>query len=196
MKSFQSASLREITTKLFLSDTFDCYRLQEAVFTCAVTYTIDGKINRDFFLNHSAGTVSAAAGGTGEKQAGTAVSSARPSGDAAGVPGNNENTFVSWKDIRPICFSMIRGKRTPLSFRLVLLCPASEAPEYFGELAGAEDSGISSFVLVLQYKDGKITATTAVSYSRFALDRGPERQWDSEAAEWFRREGLPFEAVE
>ena len=174
MKSFQSASLKEITSKLFLSETFDFFRLQEAVFSCAVNYSIDGKVNRDFYRDASAKT----------PQAGS---------ETAGDTPPEETVFMPWRDLRPICFSMIRGKRAPLSFRLVFLVPAREATARFSTLANAAESGISSFVLVLQYREEKITATTAVSYCRFALDRGPEKNWDTEVAGWFTKENLPFQ---
>ena len=31
-----------------------------------------------------------------------------------------EQTYSHWKDVRDFCFSIIRGKRTPLSFKIVL----------------------------------------------------------------------------
>ena len=41
-----------------------------------------------------------------------------------------EQTYSHWKDVRDFCFSIIRGKRTPLSFKIVLALNESKYSEF------------------------------------------------------------------
>ena len=38
---------------------------------------------------------------------------------------NRIEEYSSWKSLKPICYSLIRGKRLPESFRIVFLMPPS-----------------------------------------------------------------------
>ena len=52
---------------------------------------------------------------------------------------NQIESFSSWKVLRPVCFSLIKGKKLPGSFHIVLLLPPSDTEKF----AFASGSGIS-----------------------------------------------------
>ena len=37
--------------------------------------------------------------------------------------------YTSWKKLRPVCFSLIRGRKTPVSFRITFRLPPAEEEE-------------------------------------------------------------------
>ena len=47
MTAVQITSMKDFMNKLLLSDTFDCFLLEEAVVGTANTFTIDGHINKE-----------------------------------------------------------------------------------------------------------------------------------------------------
>ena len=92
MKIYNISDLKDFMNKLLLSDTFDYFLLEEGTIITANGFQIDGRVRKEFY--------------TKEEQ-------------------EDENLcpyeFSLWKDIRPLCFQLIKGKRTPLSFKFVLL---------------------------------------------------------------------------
>ncbi len=92
-----------------------------------------------------------------------------------------EHAHSRWKDIRDFCFSVIRGKRTPLSFKIVL----SLAPERFAafltehEVVGLKPEDIQGMYLNLSYDGTALQCITGVSMRIFTMDKTLEREWDA-----------------
>ena len=91
MLALKITDIRDFTNKLFIGEVFDKFCLSEATVTTFNTFTIDGRLQKDFFDTDSMNRLT-----------------------------EHGRTHSLWKDIRPFCWSVIRGKRTPLSFRIVL----------------------------------------------------------------------------
>ncbi len=91
MKAYKIKELKNFMSRLLGSNIFDGFLLAEASISTYNTFFIDGRINKDFFT-----------------------------GDL-----NNEDAlppyeFSLWQDMRSLCFDLIKGKRTPVSFKFVL----------------------------------------------------------------------------
>ena len=83
--------------KLLLQDTFDRFLVSEASVTTFATFAIDGQLHPEFYDPET------------------------PEGQKA--KGRRQ---VTWQEIRPFCYSVIRGRRTPLAFKFVFQLPESE----------------------------------------------------------------------
>lgn len=89
-------------------------------------------------------------------------------------------THARWKDVREHCFHIIRGKRTPLQFKIVL----SLAPTQFDaflkkqELAGYNASDIQGLYLNFHYDGTSLSCITGTSLRTFTLDKSLEHAWD------------------
>lgn len=94
-----------------------------------------------------------------------------------------EHTYSSWKDVREFCFNIIRGKRTPLSFKIIL----SLAPEKFQgflsehEISGFRSEDIQGMYLNLSYDGTNLTCITGISMKTFTMDKSLEKEWDAQA---------------
>ena len=96
MIALQITELKPFMARLLGSNTFDDFLLQEATLQMGISYVIDGHINEAFYQ-------------TDEE---TATVSDRP-------------PFISYGEVRNTLFELIKGKRTPLGFQVVLqLSPA------------------------------------------------------------------------
>ncbi|MBE5844605.1 MAG: hypothetical protein E7302_10660 [Butyrivibrio sp.] len=87
--------------------------------------------------------------------------------------------FSAWSEIRPKCFDLIKGKRTPLSFKFVMCT----SPDKKNELLSSENffevkDQLSSFVFVIKYSEGHVVITTGAALSGFVLDKSYEKVWD------------------
>src|SRR5574344_1330903 len=90
MQALQITSLKPFMNALLAGDLFDIFLLEEALIATAATYTIDGRINKDFYTTEE----------WNDKQL-------------------HPHEFVAWQEMKPICFNLIKGKRTPLQFKFV-----------------------------------------------------------------------------
>ncbi len=88
--------------------------------------------------------------------------------------------YSMWKDIRPLCFDLIKGKILPVSFRFVLqTTPEMTKEMMLGEVSSASISEVKGFTLNIKYQDGIISIITATSLNSFIPDKTPDEIWDS-----------------
>lgn len=108
----------------------------------------------------------------------------------AGAPAD----FSLWKDIRPVCFQIIKGKKTPVSFSVVLhadnqiIEKLAATPEC--EVAA---SLIRSLVLNIRYSGGKVTCVTSSAFTTFIMDKSVDKLWDAYVRQLLTKLGLDFE---
>ena len=84
MIALQITSMKNFMNHLLVADTFDPFLLEEATVSTALTVTIDGHINKDFY--------------PAEERS------------ADCIPWE----LQSWSKIKGLCFDLIKGKHTPL----------------------------------------------------------------------------------
>ena len=90
MIALQITSMKNFMNHLLVADTFDPFLLEEATISTALTVTIDGHINKDFYPADERGE------------------------DC--IPWE----LQSFSKIKGLCFDLIKGKHTPLYFKFVL----------------------------------------------------------------------------
>ena len=84
-----------------------------------------------------------------------------------------QQTHSDWKDLREFCFSLIKGKRTPLGFKFVL----SLAPKHFemflesNAVEGFEASNVKGLYLNFKYDGTNLQCVTGTSLSIFTMDK-------------------------
>ena len=97
--------------------------------------------------------------------------------------------FAPWKLLRPVCFGLIKGKRLPGSFHIVLQLPAGQV-ERFASGNGVEAGQIQGMYLNIRYEDGALYCITGLSLGFFTLDKTLEDLWDRSAEEFLRKRGI------
>ena len=96
--------------------------------------------------------------------------------------------FSSWKMLRPICFALIKGKKLPGSFRIVLqLSPGAVEKFVKNSDLGITESQIQGLYLNIRYEEGVLYCVTCTSLYVFTLDKALETEWDR-TVERFMRE--------
>ena len=136
--------------KLLGTDCFDSFLLAGAQIITAVEYTIDGHIHPDFY--------------TREEREDPSVCPLR---------------IRALGDMRPVLFQMIRGRRSPSRFRLMLHLRPDYVP---GVLKGADPSltpeQVKALVVTVRYEDGKASLITGTAFHSFVLDKTLDACWD------------------
>lgn len=151
--------------ELLLHSTFDSFLFIEGEITTFNTFQISGRLKKEFF--HQI---------TSEDEA---------------IP---DREFSLWKDLREFCFSIIKGKRTPLGFKFVLSLSAPNIERLIQkEELALSPSDVQGLYLNFQYHDDILTCTTGTSLNLFTLDKSLEKAWDQMAVRIFTKYEIPFE---
>ena len=102
-----------------------------------------------------------------------------------------DSPYVSWSEIRPVCFALIRGSRLPVSFRLVMLT-GREVTQKLAKRSGFTDCEVSSLTLNITYREGALYLTTGISYQGFTLDKTLEKYWDGTVRAFLEKHALNY----
>lgn len=170
MIQVQIRDIKLLMSHLLIQNTFDFYHIIEAKLSTFCTFSIDGVMQKEYVR---------AKEGEFPKE--------------ANEPGIS---YVSWKEVRPFCYSLIRGKQTPSEFQFVFLLPPDQVeklrtrtcPDFNPDL-------ISGLVLTVRYKKGKLTLLTGTSLKSFSLDRSLEKAWDGCLNTFLERLAIPYEPM-
>lgn len=166
MLAIHITSLKSFMNHLLTADTFDLFLLEEAIVTTANTYHIDGHMNRDFFS-------------TEELEDGIC-----PYG------------FALWRDIKGLCFHLIKGKHTPLFFKFVLLLkPDLVESLLLQNHCTVDPSQIKSLVLTIKYDGEKAVLTTGSSCHTFLMTKEPDTIWDNAVLKYLSQKGIDYEEL-
>ncbi|HOO28639.1 MAG TPA: DUF5721 family protein, partial [Lachnospiraceae bacterium] len=99
-----------------------------------------------------------------------------------------------WESIKPYCFQLIKGKKTPLSFRFVFYL-APENTERFLKNTATELTlnDINGLSLNIRYNGHTLSCTTATSLNLFTLDKSIEYAWDAMIKKFLTKNEINFE---
>lgn len=101
--------------------------------------------------------------------------------------------FITYGEVRSTLFDLIKGKRTPLGFQVLLQLSSKKSAILFPE--GLESHLIKGLIMNIRYDGSKALITSGISYSSFSLDKAPELIWDEAMMNFLRRASIAFEEV-
>lgn len=167
MLALQITSTKAFMNHLLAGDTFDIFLLEEATISTANTYTIDGHRNRDFF--------------TQEDVSDEAFS---------------QYSLTPWRDIKGLCFQLIKGKRTPTYFKFILhLLPEKAAILLQKEGCSVDTSQIKALVLGIKYDGEKAVLTTGSAFCTFLMTKEVDIIWDKAVCRFLSQKGIAYEEL-
>lgn len=158
--------VKDFMNKLLIGEVFDRFFLVEASVTTFNTFTIDGRLQQDFFDT-----------------------------DTVAMHKSNSIEYSLWRDVKPYCFSVIRGRRTPLNFRIVLQLSHKQTQQIVNPSFPDGSVPDCRFCLNLQYRNDSLLCTTGVSYTSFCLDKRPEHLWDEIIRKFLSGQHIAFQVL-
>ena len=158
--------VKDFMNKLLIGEVFDRFFLVEASVTTFNTFIIDGRLQQDFFDT-----------------------------DTAAMHKSNSIEYSLWRDVKPYCFSVIRGRRTPLNFRIVLQLSPKQTQQILNPSFPDGSVPDCRFCLNLQYRNDSLLCTTGVSYTSFCLDKRPEHLWDEMIRKFLSGQHIAFQVL-
>lgn len=113
--------------------------------------------------------------------------------DADMVP---ERCYSLWKDVREYCFSIIKGKQTPLSFKFVFgLSEANIEKLLRQQNLTFTPQDVQGLYLNLRYDGLKLQCVTGTSLKLFTMDKSLEQAWDAMVQKFFTQKEIAFEVL-
>lgn len=167
MQTLHLTNTKTFMNQLLRSDCFDHFLLQEARIVSAASYTIDGSIPHDFY--------------TEEER------------EMLGLTGLR---FLPFSMLRPQLFDLIKGKKTPLAFSLVLLLTPDNMARTLTQIdSPCSSDDISALSLNIRFQNGQLSATAGVSYRIFVTDHTLDREWDRLVRRFLSQHEISFEEL-
>lgn len=167
MIALQISSLKQFMNAFLASDTFDIFLLEQASVSTYNTFDIDGRQNKSFYSSEE-----------------WEDANIRP------------YEFSRWKDMRGLCFDLIKGKHTPTSFKFVLqLCP-----EYIEGILKNEDTllksdDIKALIITLKYDGNRLLLVTGTALRTFIPDKSLDQYWDNAIRRFLSKKELSYEEL-
>lgn len=165
MISLKILDLKDFMSKLLISDVFNNFLLSEATITTGNTFTIDGHLNRDFYTSEE-------------------------------LEEHNltEQTISTWETLKPFCFELIKGKKTPLNFKMVFLLSSLNVTKLLEQCKiSLTPNDINGLFLNIKYNNNTLHCVTGTSLKVFTLDKSLENEWDFMIQKFFKANEIPFE---
>ena len=101
--------------------------------------------------------------------------------------------YSAWSAVKPFCFSLIKGKKLPESFHIVLqLSPKSTKSFLDKNQIPVAAEQVQGLYLNIRYEETKIQCVTGTSLSFFTLDKTMDQEWDKAVCQFFKVHKIPF----
>lgn len=166
MLALQITAMKPFMNQLLAGDTFDIFLLEEATISTANTYTIDGHINTEFYPL------------------------------AERTPERIPYELQCWSELKGLCFDLIKGKHTPLYFKIVFqLKPEQTESILKKEHLSMKDTNLKNLVLTIKYDGSKALLVTGTSYHTFVMDKTADVVWDRSLANYLAEKNISYEIL-
>lgn len=167
MIAIKITNVKQFMGKLLASEAFDSFLLEEASISTYNTFIIDGHQNRDFYTSEE----------WDDKEI-------RP------------YDFTTWKQIRPICYSLIKGTRTPSAFKFILHL----MPDYLASILKEQDTTVTpqqikALVLTVKYDGTTLTLITGTAFHTFIMDKSVDALWDNAVKSFLDKREINYEEL-
>ena len=107
-----------------------------------------------------------------------------------------EREYALWKDVREYCFSLIKGKRTPLGFKLILgLSEANIEKLLMQQGLDFKPSDVRGLYINLKYDGQKLQCVTGTAMHTFTMDKSLEQAWDRMVQKFFTQKEISYEVM-
>lgn len=157
---------KDLMTKLLASETFDNFLLVESTITTANTFSIDGRINREFVEDLS----------TGEEAI--------------------LDDYRKWGELRKLCFELVKGKVLPVFFKAVLQLSQKNKESFLQSIGNPlSPDDVAGLCMNISFDRKECKIVTGTSIKTFTLDKTVDREWDDMVKKFLVKNEIIFEEL-
>ena len=101
--------------------------------------------------------------------------------------------YSAWAAVKPVCFSLIKGKRLPGSFQIVLQLGKKQVERFLADRQlSVRAEQVGGMYLNIRYENGELYCVTGTAVNFFTLDKSLNDEWDEAVKGFFREKRIPF----
>lgn len=165
MIALHITNIKQFMNRLFLCEDFDAFRLSEETFVTFGTFHIDGLFQKEYYSSEELEEMQFI-----------------------------DDPHLSWRQARPFALTIIKGKHTPLEFKIVFRLSCANVQRLLQQSGLAFTPGdVSGLFLNLHFQAGCLTCTTGTALRTFTLDKSLDRIWDEMITRFFLQKNISFE---
>lgn len=98
-----------------------------------------------------------------------------------------------WEELRPFCLDLIKGRKTPLSFRFTFQLSASNVEKLLAQTGIMIPAvQVRGLLINLHYDGRSLRCTTGTSLSVFTMDKKLDHAWDDMVQKYFHQQEIPY----
>lgn len=165
MISLHILDIKNFMTQLLLRDSFDRFYLAEATINTFASFYMDGHLQKDYYTSEELETTE-----------------------------EYRQPYALWKQMRPFCLDLIKGKKTPLSFKIIFQLSDADTGRLLAQ-AGVPFSpaDVGGLYLNLHYDGQTLHCVTGTALKFFTMDKSLEIAWDETVRKFFRQREISVE---
>lgn len=108
--------------------------------------------------------------------------------DPDGQDAQHDLKLTPWSFVREFCFSVIKGKHTPLAFKFVFVLPEDSVQSFLTSNAlTISPEEIGGLFLNISFRNKKLLLTTGTALRTFTMDRSVDTAWDTYVREFLKK---------
>lgn len=155
--------------QLLTMESFDNFLVLEAVVATATTVTIDGRLNQEFLENSDS--------------------------DQENTE-NAKDRLQTWGRVRPVCFELIKGKKLPLFFKVVLQLSGDNTSRFLNAInTSFSRNDVSGLYMNISFDRRELRIVTGTAVKSFSMDKSLEQEWDSMVKRFLTKNNIEFDIL-
>lgn len=105
-----------------------------------------------------------------------------------------EAEYMLWAELKPYIYQIIKGSKTPHSFRIVFRLTAENTANVVASVGdGTEPEKVGGLFLNLQYEHEQLMVISGTAMKTFTLSKTVEQTWDGYAERFLKKHGIVYE---
>ena len=166
MISLKITHTKDFMNKLLLSEVFDAFLVKEASITTFFTLHLEGRRNKDFYTSEEWEEL------------------------------HEHTECARWSELKPLCLQMIKGKKTPVSFKFIFKLSLKNTEKFLKQTGlSLAEHDISGLFLHILFEQGCITCTSGTALNIFTMDKTLDKEWDIMIERFLKQQQLDYELL-
>ncbi len=166
MISVKIEHTKDFMNKLLLSQAFDAFLVREASIATFFTIHFDGKRNKDFYSSEEREEL------------------------------GEDMEYTRWAELKPFCLQVIKGKKTPLSFKFVFKLSKKNTGKFIQQTGlHVTEADVSGLFLHIHFEQGTITCTSGTALNIFTMDKTLDKEWDTMVERFLKQNQMDYEIL-